>query len=109
MPNVPGVWSYARWRTEQKEMAHGKTKEKANGAPAKKATLEDMTARFTKKREEREVDKLFRALVKLEGSDLHLKVGQPPMIRSRGSLQALNRGPIEVEEMVSLLLSLIHI
>ncbi len=35
---------------------------------------------------ELEVDKIFRALVKLEGSDLHLKVGQPPMIRTRGEL-----------------------
>ncbi len=27
--------------------------------------------------DELEIDKLFRALVKLEGSDLHLKVGTP--------------------------------
>ena len=33
--------------------------------------------RYTGKREALEVDKLFRACVKLEGSDLHLKVGQP--------------------------------
>ena len=31
-------------------------------------------------RHEMEVDKIFKALVKLEGSDLHLKVGQPPPI-----------------------------
>ena len=30
--------------------------------------------RFLEKRKELEVDKIFRALVKLEGSDLHLKV-----------------------------------
>ena len=35
-----------------------------------------------------EVDKIFKALVKLEGSDLHLKVGQPPMVRVRGELKA---------------------
>lgn len=51
-----------------------------------------------------EVDKIFKALVKLEGSDLHLKVGQPPMVRVRGELKALNRPPIEAEEMVELLL-----
>jgi|TARA_B110000495_G_C22989328_1_gene582400 twitching motility protein PilT len=51
-----------------------------------------------------EVDKIFRALVKLEGSDLHMKVGQPPMVRTRGELKALNRPPIEAEEMVKLLL-----
>ncbi|MDE0866345.1 MAG: PilT/PilU family type 4a pilus ATPase [Rubripirellula sp.] len=51
-----------------------------------------------------EVDKIFRALVKLEGSDLHMKVGQPPMVRTRGELKALNRPPIDAEEMVKLLL-----
>jgi hypothetical protein len=29
------------------------------------------------RRKELEIDKLFRALVKLEGSDLHMKVGLP--------------------------------
>lgn len=57
-----------------------------------------------KEREELEVDKIFRALVKLEGSDLHLKVGQPPMVRVRGELKPLNRPPIEAEEMVKLLI-----
>ena len=51
-----------------------------------------------------EVDKIFKALVKLEGSDLHLKVGQPPMVRVRGELKPLNRPPIESAEMVDLLL-----
>ncbi len=51
-----------------------------------------------------EVDKIFKALVKLEGSDLHLKVGQPPMVRVRGELKPLNRPPIENAEMVDLLL-----
>lgn len=66
-------------------------------------TVEELASRFTKKREERPVDKLFRALVRLEGSDLHLKVGQPPIVRVHGTLKPLNRGPIEIEEMVNLL------
>ncbi|WP_425397372.1 type IV pilus twitching motility protein PilT [Aeoliella sp.] len=49
-----------------------------------------------------EVDKLFRACVKLEGSDLHLKVGKPPMVRVDGSLRPMNRGVISDEEMVQL-------
>lgn len=53
---------------------------------------------------ELEVDKIFRALVKLEGSDLHMKVGQPPMVRVGGELKPLNRPPIDAEEMVRLLL-----
>ena len=51
-----------------------------------------------------EVDKIFQALVKLEGSDLHMKVGSPPMVRIKGELRALNRGPIDSEEMIRLLL-----
>ncbi|WDI44105.1 type IV pilus twitching motility protein PilT [Bremerella sp. P1] len=52
---------------------------------------------------EYEVDKIFRALVKLEGSDLHMKVGRPPIVRVNGTLKNLNRGPIDAEEMLRLL------
>ncbi|MCR4414692.1 MAG: PilT/PilU family type 4a pilus ATPase [Thermoguttaceae bacterium] len=54
-----------------------------------------------------EIDKLFRALVKLEGSDLHLKVGRPPHVRVKGTLRPLNRPPIEEEEMTRMLFALI--
>jgi len=50
-----------------------------------------------------EVDKLFRALVKVQGSDLHLKVGMPPYVRVAGALRPLNRGPIDDEEMTRML------
>lgn len=60
-------------------------------------------SRFIRVRKDLEVDKLFRALVKFEGSDLHMKVGKPPMIRVRNELRPLNRGPIDAEEMVKLL------
>ncbi len=56
-----------------------------------------------------EVDKLFRALVKLEGSDLHLKVGLPPYVRVNGSLRPLNRDPIDDEEMVRLVLPMLKL
>jgi twitching motility protein PilT len=64
--------------------------------------------RYTGKHQELEVDKLFRACVKLEGSDLHLKVGQPPYVRIRGSLRPLNREAIEAEEMVRLLFPMLN-
>ncbi len=54
-----------------------------------------------------EIDKLFRALVKLEGSDLHLKVGCPPIVRVHGTLRPLARGPIEAEEMARLIFPMI--
>ena len=60
-------------------------------------------ARFVGKRKELEVDKYFRALVKIEGSDLHMKVGRPPMVRVQGELRPLNRGPVDATEMVQLL------
>ena len=59
----------------------------------------------TVRKQELEIDKLFRALVKLEGSDLHLKVDCPPHVRVKGTLRPLNRGPIDDEEMVRLLLA----
>jgi twitching motility protein PilT len=58
-----------------------------------------LTDRFVKKKKEYEIDKLFRALVKLQGSDLHLKVDKPPIVRIKGELQSLNRPPIDDEEM----------
>lgn len=54
---------------------------------------------YTKKKKELEIDTLFQALVRLEGSDLHLKVDRPPYIRVKGGLRTLNRGPIDDEEM----------
>ena len=60
------------------------------------------------RREEREVDKLFRALVKLQGSDLHLKVGKPPYVRVKGSLKPLNRPSIEEEEMERMLFPMMN-
>jgi twitching motility protein PilT len=68
----------------------------------------DLTDRFLVAREELEVDKYFRALVKLEGSDLHMKVGQPPIVRVHGKLRPLNRDPIELEEMCRLLFPMMN-
>jgi twitching motility protein PilT len=63
---------------------------------------------FVAVHQELEVDKLFRACVKLEASDLHLKVGRPPMVRVKGSLLPMNRGPIDDEEMVRLCFPLMN-
>jgi len=67
------------------------------------ATIDADAKRFVGKREELEVDKLFRATVKLEGSDLHLKAGNPPIVRIDGTLRPLNRDPVDDEEMARLL------
>jgi twitching motility protein PilT len=74
------------------------------------ATTDETTPEVLRgKREEFEIDKLFRALVKLEGSDLHLKVNVPPFIRVNGSLRPLSRPVIDDEEMVRLVFPLIEI
>ena len=65
------------------------------------ATKEDaFKSSFVHPRQNLEADKLFRACVKLEASDLHLKVGNPPMFRVNGTLRPLERGPMDDEEMV---------
>lgn len=72
------------------------------------AAAELLKQRLLLKHEELDVDKYFRALVKLEGSDLHMKVGRPPMIRVRNELRPLNRPPIDAEEMMELLLPMMN-
>ncbi|MDR3108197.1 MAG: PilT/PilU family type 4a pilus ATPase [Planctomycetaceae bacterium] len=63
-----------------------------------------LAERFVKKKKVYEIDKLYSVLVREKGSDLHLKVDQPPIIRVRGELAKLSRGPIDDEEMTRLIL-----
>ena len=53
---------------------------------------------------EPEVNKLFRMVMKFEASDLHLKVGQPPMMRLRGDIRRTDMKPLTQEDMERLLL-----
>jgi twitching motility protein PilT len=86
-------------------MSHKQAEESSATADARNA--DDLSAfllqRLALQERELEVDIFFRALVKLEGSDLHLRVGSPPMVRTQGEMRALKREPVEVEEMVRLL------
>jgi twitching motility protein PilT len=54
---------------------------------------------------EPEVNKLFRTVMKLQASDLHLKAGQPPMVRLRGDVVRLNAPPLTQDDMERLLLT----
>lgn len=71
-------------------------------------SAEALIERMMHEKQELEVDKYFRALVKLEGSDLHMKVGKPPLVRIRNELRPLNREPIDAEEMVRLLVPMMN-
>lgn len=46
-----------------------------------------------------EINKLFRKLIQNDGSDLHLKVGKPPIFRLNGVLRELDSPPITKEQM----------
>jgi twitching motility protein PilT len=54
-------------------------------------------------RREAEVNKLFRMVMKHEGSDLHLKVGLPPMMRLKGVIRQMEAKPLTQEDMERLL------
>lgn len=55
-------------------------------------------------RKEPEVNKLFRMVMKEQGSDLHLKVGLPPMMRLKGDIRRTNVRPLTQEDMERLLI-----
>ena len=71
-------------------------------------SLDGDKERFLQHGKDLEIDKYFRACVKLEGSDLHMKVGLPPYIRVAGTLRPLKRAPIEDEEMVNLIFPMMN-
>src|SRR5436853_7751354 len=49
-------------------------------------------------RREPEINKLFRMVMKHEGSDLHLKVGLPPMMRLRNAIRQMEMRPLSPED-----------
>jgi twitching motility protein PilT len=49
------------------------------------------------------IDALFDTLISQGGSDLHLGVGYPPLMRVRGDLTAMRDSPVDTQEMEALL------
>lgn len=89
------------------DVSHSSHGSSSSSAPVNNVTQDSLMSSLLKVRHELEVDKIFRALVRLKGSDLHMKVGQPPIVRVNGELRPLNRPPIETEEMVNLLVPML--
>jgi twitching motility protein PilT len=89
-------------------MSHAGTEDKKGGFETRSVSADELIAKLSGEKQDLEVDKYFRALVKLEGSDLHMKVGKPPMVRIRNELRPLSRGPVERAEMVKLLVPMMN-
>jgi twitching motility protein PilT len=87
-------------------MSHSPSPPSTPSGPA--PSIEDLIAKMSVETKDLEVDKFFRALVKFEGSDLHMKVGRPPMIRVRNELRPLNHPNIERIEMAKLLVPMMN-
>jgi twitching motility protein PilT len=64
---------------------------------------EESRAPLHARRADPEVNKLFRMVMKHEGSDLHLKVGLPPMMRLKGIIRQMDAKMLSQEDMERLL------
>lgn len=67
--------------------------------------LDDMQSPSDLKREPK-INVLFRTVMKYEASDLHLKVGQPPMMRLKNVIRRMEAPPIAEEQMEQLLFAI---
>ena len=54
------------------------------------------------------LDELLTKMVELGGSDLHLRVGLPPLVRIRGRLTKLDYPPLEPEDTETLMFSILN-
>ena len=50
-----------------------------------------------------EIDRIFKAAIKLNASDIHLQVGRPPVFRIRGTLRDASEPPIDEQRMIDLI------
>src|SRR5436190_24194660 len=62
------------------------------------ADMEDLKPAAEIKREPK-INVFFRSVMKHESSDLHMKVGLPPMMRLKGVIRKMDHPPITEEQM----------
>jgi twitching motility protein PilT len=78
----------------------------ATGQPTPTAAQRSAAAEVSSAAEER-IQELLRKLVSSGSSDLHLRVGEPPIIRKSGEMERLEGyEPLTVDELMALLLSI---
>src|SRR3954466_3352086 len=69
--------------------------------------LDDIQPAAEAKREPK-INQLFRTVMKYEASDLHLKVGLPPMMRLKGLIRRMDAPPIGEEQMERLFFEIMN-
>jgi twitching motility protein PilT len=89
-------------------MSHGSNGNQTVVVAVPPPSADDLINRMSVEVQDLEVNKFFRALVKLEGSDLHLKVGKPPCVRVRNELKPLNHPAVERREMAEYLVPMMN-
>lgn len=81
-------------------MSHGPAKPAA--APSTPKVKKDYTGSFNSAKADLPINLFFRQMIKFGGSDLHLQVGKPPMLRIKGVIRELQMDPIGAADMVKL-------
>ena len=81
------------------------TQEPAAASPGPVTPLFTSSPSTAERRGDARIDALFRAMVALGASDLHLSVGIPPMVRKDGKMQPLDftADPLQATDIVQLL------
>ena len=75
---------------------------KKDDAPALPKAKKSYTGGFNQSKADLPINLFFRQMIKFGGSDLHLQVGKPPMLRIKGVIRELQMDPISAEDMVKL-------
>jgi len=58
--------------------------------------------------DKKDIDELFRTMVKFDASDLHLKVGIPPTLRIAGNPRTLDSKPLSAQEVKRLIYEILN-
>lgn len=60
--------------------------------------FDPVAAEVIDKKKEPSLNKYFKAVIKMQVSDLHLKADKAPMVRKKGDLRPLSGGPLSAEQ-----------
>ena len=74
------------------------------------ADLDELAGESTPAQAKREpkINVFFRTVMKFEASDLHMKVGLPPMMRLKGAIRKMDHPPISEEQMERLFFEIMN-